>query len=257
MTPTTAATDAVCDTVPDALRSKLASPCCRTGLADDDGGLTCTRCRHRYAIESYGPDLRPAGTDAEPEFAAWRGVQSALAAWRAQTWDGSADARARSDETTRLATEFLERASLDGDVLDIGCGSGWIEPHVTSRGARYVGIDPTPCASRHTFPFARALSDRLPFATASFDGCLLFSSLDYAVDLEQTLAEIDRVLRPTGLVAVATPIHATKETSGPRLHNHRFLEGELERLFTRAIGPSIDGWWPRETYQCLWVRKRA
>ena len=258
MTPTTATPIATIHHTPTEVFRRLSSPCCRSPItALDDRLLTCTSCGHAYRIESYGPDLRPAGTDDDGTFAEWRDVQSALAAWRAQTWDGSADARARSDETARLAGEFLARAKPAGELLDIGCGSGWIEPLVAARGASYAGIDPAPCAPRYDFPFVRALSDRLPFEASSFDACLFSSSLDYSVDVERTLGEVTRVLRPAGLLAIATPIHATKETTGARLHNHRFLQGELEPLLTRHVGPHVESWQPRENYQCLWVRKPA
>ena len=197
MTPTTATPTATIHHTPTEVFRRLSSPCCRSPIHCARRPTTDVHVlRARVPDRIVWPGSAPAGTDDDGTFAEWRDVQSALAAWRAQTWDGSADARARSDETARLAGEFLARAKPAGELLDIGCGSGWIEPLVAARGASYAGIDPAPCAPRYDFPFVRALSDRLPFEASSFDACLFSSSLDYSVDVERTLGEVTRVLRP-------------------------------------------------------------
>jgi len=240
------------------LWSKLRSPCCRMTLdSTDDSDLICSGCGQTYPIAEAGPDLRPPGTDSDAAFESWRAVQEALAEWRARTWNDSADADARRRDTQRLAADFLGRSAPFGEVLDVGCGTGWIGELITARGCQYAGIDPQPCQTHYDFPFARSISDRLPFDDETFDTCLFFSSLDYSIDPGETLREVDRVLRPGGLIAIATPIHRTKDVEGVRLHNHRFVAGELETALGDRFGGRVDTWWDRETYQCLWTRKAA
>ncbi len=91
-------------------------------------------------------------------------------------------------------------------VIDIGCGEGQVTrlaAGLDGVGAA-VGVDPTrnqlAVAAAHAgvTGFVRSVADALPFADASFDAavaCLVFEHVD-AVD--QSIAEIARVLAPGG-----------------------------------------------------------
>ena len=89
-------------------------------------------------------------------------------------------------------------------VLDIGSGEGQIARALAQSGVEVVGLDPT-MAQIHTAHeraggsvYALARSDRLPVSSGSFDGavvCLVFEHID---TLEESLAEVARVLRPGG-----------------------------------------------------------
>ncbi len=91
-------------------------------------------------------------------------------------------------------------------VIDIGCGEGQVTRLAAGLdGVRTaVGVDPTrnqlavAAARAGATAFARSTADALPFADASFDAavaCLVFEHVD-AVD--QSIAEIARVLAPGG-----------------------------------------------------------
>src|SRR5579864_2343742 len=65
------------------------------------------------------------------------------------------------------------------DVVELGCGTGYVSAWLARRGARPVGVDPTPGQlaivreqqERHRlhFPVVRAAGERVPLRDASFD----------------------------------------------------------------------------------------
>lgn len=96
-----------------------------------------------------------------------------------------------------------------GDVLDVGCGDGSATACVAPYCRSLVAIDTQPTmietASERLarFAHARALvadAQALPFDERSFDVVLMFHTLTYAEDPQQTLHECARVLRPSGRI---------------------------------------------------------
>ena len=98
--------------------------------------------------------------------------------------------------------ERLPEAAL---VLDAGAGTGvlWEAPR---DGLVLVDASAAMCATQRAagHPTARASVDRLPFADATFDGAVCCHVLYHLPDPRAGLAELRRVVRPGGWVAVAT-----------------------------------------------------
>ena len=89
-------------------------------------------------------------------------------------------------------------------VLDIGSGEGQIARALAQSGVEVVGLDPTMAQIRTAHEraagpvYALARSDCLPVSSGSFDGavvCLVYEHIDA---LEESFAEVARVLRPGG-----------------------------------------------------------
>ena len=95
-------------------------------------------------------------------------------------------------------------------LLDAGCGSGLALELAARRGAIGTGLDASAALleiARHRVPDADLRVgelEELPYANNTFDVATAFNSVQYAGDPERALSELARVVRPGGLVAVAT-----------------------------------------------------
>lgn len=103
----------------------------------------------------------------------------------------------------------------DADVLDLGVGAGRTVPALQGRAGRYVGVDYSQAmvrATSHQFPdveFVEAdAADLSRFGVGSFDVVVFsYNGLDYLAPhdrRERALAEIHRVLRPSGVFIMST-----------------------------------------------------
>jgi len=117
-------------------------------------------------------------------------------------------------ERTDLIDELLD--VRDRDVLDVGCGEGWLVRRLAAAGARVIGIDPLPGALErarsedpdHAERYLEGVAQALPFAPERFDIVILFNSLHHVPEehMDAALAEAARVLRPAGLLFVQEPL---------------------------------------------------
>ncbi len=134
-------------------------------------------------------------------------------------WDGD------SDSTTVLLryfinpvrfayfTEVLKQKSAGNSagkkLLDVGCGGGYLCEEFAGCGYEVTGLDP----SQNTLDAARAhaaqyrlpinyqsgKAETIPFGDASFDYVSCCDVLEHVDDVNRTIAEIARVLKPGGL----------------------------------------------------------
>jgi ubiquinone/menaquinone biosynthesis C-methylase UbiE len=128
----------------------------------------------------------------------------------------------------KLIREHL--GSLAGKrVLDIGCGKGRFARlfHEQEPAAEIWGLDISEEMLKFVPPgiHTRAGSmTELPFADGWFDGAYATESLEHAVEIEKAVAEMCRVVKPGGRIAI---IDKNAEAWG------RLETPEWERWFTR------------------------
>ena len=91
-----------------------------------------------------------------------------------------------------------------GRALEVGCGEGRVSRDLVERGHRVVGVDASPTLIRLASDadprswYLRADGAALPFASESFDLVVFYNSLMDIDDMEQSVQEAARVLRPGG-----------------------------------------------------------
>jgi len=116
-----------------------------------------------------------------------------------------AEARLRNPWIARrIAAAF---ADAPCDVLDVGCGAGFLANDLGARGHRVVGVDASrealEVAARHdasrSVSYRRGDALALPLPNASFDVACAMDLLEHVPDPTAAVAEIARVLRPSGL----------------------------------------------------------
>jgi ubiquinone/menaquinone biosynthesis C-methylase UbiE len=94
------------------------------------------------------------------------------------------------------------------DVVELGCGTAYVSAWLARRGARPVGIDPTPAQlatardmQRHfglEFPLVEAVAESVPLPDASFDLAVSEYGASIWADPFRWIPEAARLLRPAG-----------------------------------------------------------
>ncbi len=100
------------------------------------------------------------------------------------------------------------------DVLELGCGVAYFSAWLAKRGARPVGVDPTPAqletarrvqeATGIEFPLIEAAAEQVPLPDASFDIVLSEYGASLWADPQQWIPEAARLLRPGGRLVFLT-----------------------------------------------------
>jgi SAM-dependent methyltransferase len=94
------------------------------------------------------------------------------------------------------------------DVVDLGCGTGYFSAWLAKRGARPVGVDPTPAQLATAramqtefgleFPLLEGVGEAVPLPDASFDLVLSEYGASIWADPYRWIPEAARLLRPGG-----------------------------------------------------------
>lgn len=98
---------------------------------------------------------------------------------------------------------------VDGlDVVELGCGTAYVSAWLAKKGARPVGVDPTPAqlaTARELqaefgleFPLVEAVAENVPLADASFDLAISEYGASIWADPYRWIPEAARLLRPSG-----------------------------------------------------------
>lgn len=112
-----------------------------------------------------------------------------------------------------FAQEFVEEMNVAGarNVLEIGCGNGRDSILFSRAGYTVTAVDVAPAAielakqnaadAGMTIDFRVANAEQLPFANGAFDAVYTLSVL-HSTNLERSIAEAARVLKPGGIMFV-------------------------------------------------------
>lgn len=121
--------------------------------------------------------------------------------------------RQKAQKILAVVRHALGRPALDRDALaglralDVGCSAGFIADELSLAGAHTTGVDidePGLIAARARFgervEFSLARGEALPFEDGSMDVIVFNHIYEHVVDPEAVVADIHRVLSPTGVL---------------------------------------------------------
>ncbi len=118
------------------------------------------------------------------------------------------------------------------NLLDIGCGTGWLAEHFSS----YTGVDGSPDAVRIARERGRNVTEAdvdepLPFPDASFDAVVMKDLLEHVADPVALVCEVRRVLSPGGRVFASSP-DAQRWVWDDYTHRRPFTKRAFRLLFS-------------------------
>jgi SAM-dependent methyltransferase len=118
-------------------------------------------------------------------------------------------AERKAEHLVRFVDQALGAAAAS-TVLDVGCGVGTTDAHLTGRFASVDGVDVSvasieqAAAANPSVRYQAYAGDRLPFADASFDVAFAACVFHHVVPAQRPAftREMRRVVRPDGVVVV-------------------------------------------------------
>lgn len=117
----------------------------------------------------------------------------------------------------KTATWILEHAATHtySNILDIGCGTGWLIKRLATGNKPAFGIDISramleqAAAKKLAATWVEADLRALPFATASFDLITANLSLQWSPSIHAAISECRRVLAPNGKCFFSVPLNGS------------------------------------------------
>ena len=150
---------------------------------------------------------------------------------------GEGDADLLNEHRARYL--FAQRYSAEKSALDVACGTGYGSALLGEKAAAVFGVDLSAEAVGHArrhygspkVHFAQSGCLALPFPSGQFDLVVAFEIIEHLEDPEAFLAELHRVLHPSGLLLLSTPnrLYYTEERGEVNpFHVREFSFAELE-----------------------------
>ncbi|HXQ18345.1 MAG TPA: class I SAM-dependent methyltransferase [Acidimicrobiales bacterium] len=153
-----------------------------------------------------------------------------------------------------MLTVDYDRLGLSADerLLDLGCGFGRHAFAAARRGAAVVALDAAEAEVRQVRGTLGAMVEAgeldekasaavvqgdarsLPFADGSFDRVIASEVLEHIADDRSTMAELARVLRPGGVLAVTVPRCGPEIVNWLLSDDYHAVEGGHIRIYRRS-----------------------
>ena len=212
------------------------------GQSDDSLGALyhCASCGAVYPVRNGVIDFCDVRAfDGLPEdlLAVWHITQlHSLPLYEDNSLDSCSHAGRDDVQTFR---SFMDLAGKD--VLDIGSGSFTLPGYVEGEKLRrFVGLDPIPAKAAPDFELYCGMAELLPFEDESFDVVIAATSIDHVLDLDRSLREIHRVLRPGGTFYFWGTLHLEDQPVYASMPTTRFWDGFRREPKPQRLAESID-----------------
>ena len=145
-----------------------------------------------------------------------------------------------------IKNNFAEIKGLK--VLDIGCGTGAILQMLSDLGADAIGVD----MSDEALKFCREKNlnvvlgkgESIPFEAGEFDLALASDVLEHVDDDAGAVREIERVLKPGGVLIATVPAHQWLFSAHDRSlhHRRRYSKNEFRKLLKKNFNEVNISW---------------
>lgn len=150
-----------------------------------------------------------------------------------------------------LAAYVYAQPQIEGNVLEIGCGTGRGLEILVNSADHYTGIDKYESLTEELqkqYPQAKFMAMHIPplkdIPNDSFDTVVSFQVIEHIKDDKTFLKEIHRVLKPGGKAIISTPNKKMTLTRNP-WHVREYFATELETLcksiFSKVEANGIAG----------------
>ena len=136
---------------------------------------------------------------------------------------------------------------VEGDVLEIGTGSGYGVEIIAPKATRYISIDKELPAQINQLENVEYYDMEVPpigFENCSFDAVVSFQVIEHIEEDIDFVHEVARVLRPNGKFVVSTPNAPMSLTRNPwhvREYNADELRNLLECHFSKVEAYGVVG----------------
>lgn len=140
----------------------------------------------------------------------------------------------RHELRERLLLDLLRSGNPGARVLNAGAGAGSFSLRLAASGFEVTSVDASEAAvdvlrARVPGEVAQADVTALPFANGTFDAAVLGEVLEHVEDDRGALAEVARVLKPGGVLALSVPANPKRFGPSDRWAGHvrRYSRSEL------------------------------
>ena len=113
------------------------------------------------------------------------------------------------DEFIQFVRYYLN--NKQGKILDVGCGTGQSTNYLKEVGYQPVGYDFSDRYIEHAkknYPeieFRQGAAEKMPFGDNEFSAVVTYNSIEHFDDITGSLSEMNRVLKPGGLLIIQAP----------------------------------------------------
>ncbi|MBC7878911.1 MAG: class I SAM-dependent methyltransferase [Anaerolineales bacterium] len=174
----------------------------------------------------------------------------------------------------RKVIEHIQRPTMYDNILDFGCGSGVMLPHLSQISSKVIAMDvdllPIELVQAY-IPLASnvEVKDASKIGIAdlpanSFDLIIALDVLEHVKDLPRTLNELLSLLKPDGQLIVSGPTENIlyqigRKIAGPEYsgayHERGIAEIKNELIKLARIGPIATLYWPIPLFEVFTAKK--